>query len=167
MRIRYCTSTPYTQPRIPSSKANTWFFLLCLSSRVRVAALAIFPSLDRVRSRSRSNQVVRLVLVGSCDTGKTCLLRRFLGGYFDEAGQQDYTRRASAIILIDRRSTAVKTTLLPVLVSTKKCWYDSCACVVTAPSRRRNNATHAGRGLLLYSTGALSTGLERATGDLT
>lgn len=43
---------------------------------------------------SKSNQVVRLVLVGGCDTGKTCLLRRFLGGYFDHAGQQDYARRA-------------------------------------------------------------------------
>ncbi|CAM9290728.1 unnamed protein product, partial [Hapterophycus canaliculatus] len=53
--------------------------------------------------------VVRLVLVGGCDTGKTCLLRRFLGGYFDEAGQQDYTRTlgvdfgCKTIELADRR----------------------------------------------------------------
>ncbi|CAM9646544.1 unnamed protein product, partial [Ectocarpus sp. 8 AP-2014] len=45
------------------------------------------------------NQVVRLVLVGGCDTGKTCLLRRFLGGYFDDIGHQDYTRQAQAITL--------------------------------------------------------------------
>lgn len=50
--------------------------------------------LINVCHRRPSNQVVRLVLVGGCATGKTCLLRRFLGGYFDEAGQQDYTRHA-------------------------------------------------------------------------
>ncbi len=50
------------------------------------------------RKSKLSNQVVRLVLVGGCDTGKTCLLRRFLGGYFDEAGQEDYTRQASTEI---------------------------------------------------------------------
>lgn len=41
---------------------------------------------------SISDQVVRLVLIGSCDSGKTCLLRRFLGGYFDDADERDYTR---------------------------------------------------------------------------
>lgn len=52
-----------------------------------------------VCDRRQSNQVVRLVLVGGCATGKTCLLRRFLGGYFDEAGQQDYTRQASIVCM--------------------------------------------------------------------
>ncbi|CAM9335971.1 unnamed protein product [Ectocarpus sp. 13 AM-2016] len=57
------------------------------------------------------NQVVRLVLVGGCDTGKTCLLRRFLGGYFDDIGHQDYTRQVTlgvdfgcrTVDLVDRR----------------------------------------------------------------
>lgn len=69
-------------------------------NHTRVSTLSSFLDFFVFHSLGlRSNQVVRLVLVGSCDTGKTCLLRRFLGGYFDEAGQQDYTRREHIVLL--------------------------------------------------------------------
>ncbi|CAM9627242.1 unnamed protein product, partial [Discosporangium mesarthrocarpum] len=55
------------------------------------------------------DHVVRLVLLGSCETGKTCLLRRFLGGYFEDGEDSDYTRTlgvdfgCKTVELADRR----------------------------------------------------------------